>query len=189
MWFDRPVMAEPFLALLDHTTQWIFNKTLLYSEAGESSDEKGRMTGEGQYLQMVISASYSLVPRSRQDIIDLCRREIAEVLPATRDASLKKATVIKEVNATFSPEPGVDRWRPAQNIGVNGLFPRRRLDPNRLARHDGRRRAQRLSRGRRCACRSPRAPRICTRSHFCSQSCLLWGSARIWAARRIAARH
>src|SRR5271163_2926814 len=28
-WFDRTVMMEPFLTLLDHTTQWIFNKTLL----------------------------------------------------------------------------------------------------------------------------------------------------------------
>ncbi len=33
-----------------------------------------------------------------------------------------KATVIKEVNATFSPEPGVDRWRPSQEIGVRNLF-------------------------------------------------------------------
>ena len=69
---------------------------------------------EGQYLQLVISASYDLVPRSRAEIIELCRRELAEVLPATREANVLKATVIKEVNATFSPEPGVDRWRPAQ---------------------------------------------------------------------------
>src|SRR2546426_11145808 len=29
-WFDRPVMKEPFVTLLDTTTQWIFNKTALY---------------------------------------------------------------------------------------------------------------------------------------------------------------
>ena len=29
-WYDRTVMTEPFLTLLDHTTQWVFNKTLLY---------------------------------------------------------------------------------------------------------------------------------------------------------------
>src|SRR5208282_30630 len=33
LWFDRVVMAEPFLTLLDHTTQWVFNKTLLYATA------------------------------------------------------------------------------------------------------------------------------------------------------------
>jgi squalene-associated FAD-dependent desaturase len=118
LWFDRVVMKEPFLALLDNTTQWIFNKSLLYAHAETNGDAPPR----GQYLQLVISASYDLVPRSRQDIIDLCRRELAGVLPATRDAKLEKATVIKEVHATFSPEPGVDQWRPAQKTAIEGLF-------------------------------------------------------------------
>ena len=29
LWFDRAVMSEPFLTLLDSTTQWVFNKTQL----------------------------------------------------------------------------------------------------------------------------------------------------------------
>ena len=76
----------------------------------------------GQYLQLVVSASYDLVLRSRQEIIELCRRELADVLPATREAKLQKATVIKEVNATFSPGPDVDRWRPAQQSTVKDLY-------------------------------------------------------------------
>jgi squalene-associated FAD-dependent desaturase len=129
LWFDRKVMTEPFLTLLDHTTQWIFNKSLLYAPSetdGRSAcptEKAGDALGrDGQYLQLVISASYDLVPKSRQDIIDLCRRELADVLPAAREAKLEKATVIKEVNATFSPEPGVDRWRPPQTTGVKKLF-------------------------------------------------------------------
>jgi zeta-carotene desaturase len=128
LWFDRRVMTEPFLALLEHTTQWIFNKSLLSAavsggEKGpESEPGKAEAGARGQYLQLVISASYDLVPRSRQEIIDLCLRELAEVLPATRDAKLEKATVIKEVHATFSPEPGVDRWRPGQEIGIENLY-------------------------------------------------------------------
>ncbi|MFZ3215084.1 MAG: hydroxysqualene dehydroxylase HpnE [Candidatus Acidiferrales bacterium] len=128
LWYDRPVMNEPFLTLLDHTTQWVFNKTLLY-RSGETKSGATRQThqatavaDQGQYLQLVISASYDLVPRSRQEIIDLCRRELADVLPATREAQLRKATVVKEVNATFSPEPGVDQWRPAQKTSVQNLY-------------------------------------------------------------------
>ena len=128
-WFDTQVMSEPFLTLMDHTTQWIFNKTLLSgtNETGQPAahlrgDGVRGSTSNGQYLQLVISASYDLVPRTRQEIIELCRRELADVLPATRDAKVRKATVIKEVHATFSPEPGVDRWRPGQNIGVDNLF-------------------------------------------------------------------
>ncbi len=134
LWFDRTVMKEPFLTLLDHTTQWIFNKSLLYA-ADETEGHKARPMGQvvegsgtqsgvpgGQYLQLVISASYDLVPRLRQEIIDLCVKELADVLPATREAKVVKATVIKEINATFSPEPGVDRWRPGQESSVKNLY-------------------------------------------------------------------
>jgi len=129
LWFDRPVMEGPYLALVDRTSQWIFNKTLLYaeSETKQSAErpieqrEDSPFRG-GQYLQIVVSASYDLVPRSRQAILDICTRELAEALPATRQAKLVKGTVIKEVNATFSPAPGVDRWRLPQRTLVKNLY-------------------------------------------------------------------
>lgn len=117
-WFDRVVMDEPFLTLVDTTTQWIFNKNLLYG--GESG--VGHESGARQYLQLVISASYDLVQRSRQEIIDLCLQEVHRAIPAAREARLLKSTVIKETAATFSPEPGCDRWRPAAASPVRGLF-------------------------------------------------------------------
>jgi squalene-associated FAD-dependent desaturase len=129
LWFDRTVMNEPFLTLLDHSTQWIFNKSWLCAEDETDGRAPRPMDGaipassSGQYLQVVISASYGLVPRSRQEIIDLCLRELAEVLPETREARLLKGTVIKEVDATFSPQPGVDDWRPGQgDSGIENLF-------------------------------------------------------------------
>jgi zeta-carotene desaturase len=113
LWFDRTVMTEPFLTLLDTTTQWVFNKTQLYGTGAENG---------GQYLQLVISASYNLTSRSRQEIIALCLEELRGVLPATRDASLVKGTVVKEMSATFSPAPGSDQWRPPQGTSHTGLF-------------------------------------------------------------------
>jgi uncharacterized protein with NAD-binding domain and iron-sulfur cluster len=71
---------------------------------------------------LVISASYDLMPRSRQEIIDLCRRELLGLLPATREAALVKAAVVKEPAATFSPEPGSDRWRPPQRSPLPNLY-------------------------------------------------------------------
>jgi squalene-associated FAD-dependent desaturase len=117
-WYDRPVMSEPFLTLLDRTTQWIFNKSQLFSEHAPG----GPAETDGQYLQLVISASYGLLALSRQEIINLCSSELLDVLPATRTARLVKATVIKEAHATFSPEPGCDRWRPAQRTALKNFF-------------------------------------------------------------------
>ena len=48
--------------------------------------------------------------------------ELQEVLPATRSAKLLKATVVKEVNATFSPQPGSDAFRPAQKTRIANFF-------------------------------------------------------------------
>ncbi|MFZ0333380.1 MAG: hydroxysqualene dehydroxylase HpnE [Candidatus Acidiferrales bacterium] len=116
LWYDRQVLDKPFLTLLDHTVQWVFNKSLLYDSDGGSGKDAG------QYLQLVISASHELIPKARQEIIDLCVRELGEVLPATRGAQLRKANVVKEVHATFSPRPGSDAWRPAQRTEIGGLF-------------------------------------------------------------------
>src|SRR5712692_6755536 len=106
-WFDRTVMDEPFLTLLDTTTQWIFNKTALYAGSNDDSNLADKPRDAGQYLQLVISASYDLLQKSRQEIIDLCLAEVRQALPKARQAELLKATVIKEAAATFSPEPGV----------------------------------------------------------------------------------
>ncbi len=131
VWFDRPVMREAFVTLLDHTVQWIFNKSSLYAqpregdaarEASAARDFRATTSATEQYLQLVISASYDLAQRSRQEIIDLCRVELSQVLPRTREARLLKATVIKETAATFSPEPGCDRWRPSQRCALSNLF-------------------------------------------------------------------
>jgi squalene-associated FAD-dependent desaturase len=116
LWFDREVMLEPFLTTVDTTTQWIFNKTSLYAAKNGASAE------QGQYLQLVISASYGLLQKPRQEIIDLCLKEVRQFLPAARKAKLVKATIIKEAAATFSPQPGVDRLRPKQETRIGRLF-------------------------------------------------------------------
>ena len=139
-WFDREVTKEPFIAMLDTHTQWIFNKTALYGEEAASNPQavipslparaggardllsSGSCKTSTQYLQLVISASYDLLKKSREEIIELCLKEIRQALPAAREAQLIKATVIKEAAATFSPEPGVDNWRPTQETKTPGLF-------------------------------------------------------------------
>ncbi|HWZ97306.1 MAG TPA: hydroxysqualene dehydroxylase HpnE [Candidatus Dormibacteraeota bacterium] len=116
-WFDRPVTTEPFITLLDTNVQWVFNKTALYTNQSDAP-----VPGAQQYLQLVISASYDLLKKSREEIIEICLKEIRQALPAAREAKLVKATVIKEASATFSPEPGVDRLRPAQTTNTPRLF-------------------------------------------------------------------
>ncbi len=122
LWFDRQVMIEPFISLLDTTTQWIFNKNALHSSINGTGTGSSTMPAGAQYLQLVISASHDLLQKPRQEIIDECLREVRHALPAAREANLIKATVIKEAAATFSPQPGVDRWRPKQETLIRNMF-------------------------------------------------------------------
>ena len=104
LWFDRPVTDLPHATLLDRTIQWMFNKS------------------EGRYIQVVVSASRSLLAMPRNEIIDLAIRELAEFLPAVKDARLEKAQVIKEVRATFSARPGLEELRPLPVTPFSNLF-------------------------------------------------------------------
>jgi squalene-associated FAD-dependent desaturase len=113
LWFDGPVMTEHFLTALDRTTQWVFNKTRLSAATNAAS---------GEYLQIVISASRALTGKSQNEIIEISLRELAELIPQVSGVVPKRCMVVRESAATFSPQPGCDRWRPDQTTSVANLF-------------------------------------------------------------------
>jgi squalene-associated FAD-dependent desaturase len=152
LWFDRQITDLPHAVLLDRTIQWMFHKSqLLDSDAGRegtasalpnpspqplsSRAEQERSLANGpaksrgllsraapSYVELVISSSKSLREKSRQEIIELALAELKEFFPAAREANLIKSTVIKEVNATFSPIPGIDRYRPSSETRWPRIF-------------------------------------------------------------------
>jgi squalene-associated FAD-dependent desaturase len=107
LWFDRQISDLDHAVLLDRTIQWMFHKSRLLDGARSATESPG------SYVELVVSSSKSLVEKSRQEIIDLALKELREFFPGARDANLVKSTVIKEVHATYSPRPGVDAYRPA----------------------------------------------------------------------------
>jgi squalene-associated FAD-dependent desaturase len=108
LWFDRQISDLDHAVLLDRTIQWMFHKSRLQPMRAQS--ENG--SGSGSYVELVVSSSKTLIDRSRAEIVDLALSEVREFFPAARDANLVKSTVIKEVNATYSPRPGIDAHRP-----------------------------------------------------------------------------
>jgi squalene-associated FAD-dependent desaturase len=104
LWFDRPVTDLPHGTLLDRTIQWFFNKD------------------HGRYLQVVVSASRSMIPMGRREVIDLAVKELAEFLPLVKEAKLEKAHVVKEARATFSAKPGLEALRPLPATVYGNLF-------------------------------------------------------------------
>src|SRR6185437_461708 len=64
----------------------------------------------------------SLVAMERQPIIDLATRELALFFPIVKDAKLLKAAVTKEVRATYSIRPLLDRVRPLSQSPWPGIY-------------------------------------------------------------------
>jgi zeta-carotene desaturase len=108
LWFDKQISDLDHAVLLDRTIQWMFHKSRL--QPMRAQGENG--SGSGSYVELVVSSSKTLIDKSRAEIVELALSEVREFFPAARDAKLVKSTVIKEVNATYSPRPGIDAHRP-----------------------------------------------------------------------------
>jgi squalene-associated FAD-dependent desaturase len=133
LWLDRQITDLDHAILLDRTIQWMFHKSKLLSRAGgavnhhQSPNRAGEIAQvqedragwlaapqafSGSYVELVVSSSKALVEKSKVEITALGFRELGEFFPRAREAKLLKSTVVKEVNATYSPQPGIDAYRP-----------------------------------------------------------------------------
>jgi squalene-associated FAD-dependent desaturase len=114
LWFDRPVCPYDHVVTVGRLIQWVFNHTAIQ---GRPASDEG-----GQYLQLVISAAYDLLPLSKEAIRDAILSELAEIWPAARAARLLRSWVVTEHGATFAVRPGIDALRPPQRTPVPGLY-------------------------------------------------------------------
>ena len=130
LWFDRRITDLPHATLLDRTIQWMFNKS------------------GGRYLQLVVSASRSLIEMNRADVIALAVGELAEFFPQVKEANIQKAHVVKELRATFSAGPGLEELRPASATKFGNFFLAGDWTRSGWPADDGRRGSQRVSCGR-----------------------------------------
>lgn len=146
LWFDRQVMEQEFVALLDARVHWVFNRTRMMGRgksrmqnAGyrmqNSEDERQEAGGrkkksegrsqkaEGrQYLSLVISGASKYVELEKEQLVNMALDDLRLVFPPVRNATLVHSVVIKEKRATFSPTPDVVPLRPSSKTALKNLF-------------------------------------------------------------------
>ena len=108
LWYDRVVTSDEFVGLIGRTTQWIFDKRRVFGE-------------NTSHLSLVTSAAEAVAPLSNQELIAIAERDVRDALPAARSATLVRATVVREKQATFSLASGQPR-RPSTTTPVQGLY-------------------------------------------------------------------
>jgi len=104
LWFDRAITELPHATFLDRTIHWLYNKE------------------DGRHVQVVVSASRMLTQMSREEVIQLAVRELAEFFPVVKEAKLERAHVVKEMRATFSAKAGLEGKRPVSGTRISNLF-------------------------------------------------------------------
>ena len=107
LWFDRPILDEPFIGLPGRTMQWVFDKRLVVGDSAA-------------HLSLVSSGAAAIAARSNEELIRLAHDELVDAMPAVRSATLQRATVVREPRATFSLAPGQPP-RPSAETAVKGL--------------------------------------------------------------------
>jgi squalene-associated FAD-dependent desaturase len=108
LWFDRPVLDEPFVGLPGRTLQWVFDKRLVVGDGAS-------------HLSLVSSGADGVLGQPNADLIATAHHQLTQALPAAQAATLLKGTVIREPRATFSLAPGQPA-RPATSTAVRGLL-------------------------------------------------------------------
>lgn len=108
LWFDRPIIDEPFIGLPGRAMQWVFDKRLAFGDAAS-------------HLSLVSSGASALLARTNPELIAIAHDELLTALPQTRAARLLRATVIREPRATFSLAPRQPP-RPAASTAVRGFY-------------------------------------------------------------------
>jgi hydroxysqualene dehydroxylase len=108
LWFDRPVTEVPYVGLPGRVMQWVFDKRQAFGEAAS-------------HLSLVSSGADVIVAKANRELIDLALGEVRDALPASREATLLRALVVREKRATFSLAPGQPS-RPQTVTPVRGLF-------------------------------------------------------------------
>jgi squalene-associated FAD-dependent desaturase len=110
LWFDRVVMPEgdAFIGLPGRAMQWVFDKRQVFG-------------GIASHLSLVSSGASPLVDKTNEELIAAAHQELSDAMAEVRNASLVRATVIREPRATFSLAPG-EPARPATATGVPNLF-------------------------------------------------------------------
>jgi uncharacterized protein with NAD-binding domain and iron-sulfur cluster len=101
-------MQDAFLGLPERQMQWVFDKRRVFGESAS-------------HLSLVASGADALVGQDNAALIALAAREVADAIPAARDATLVRGTVVREKRATFSVAPGQPP-RPPVETPIRGLF-------------------------------------------------------------------
>ena len=116
--WDRPLLRDDFVAVLDPDVQYVFNRTRIGGRGDTESDG-------GQWITVSLSGAHVQAALPQADVAATTITALRRAFPPPRGAPPPAVThwrVVKEMEATFRPAPGVAALRPGPVTSVERLF-------------------------------------------------------------------
>lgn len=81
----------------------------------------GRSSDKNWFYSTTVSASYELIKKNNQEIIDIQMDMLRRYYPQAKDAQVIHSHIVRMPNSTFAQRPGTAGVRPPQKTQVQGL--------------------------------------------------------------------
>jgi squalene-associated FAD-dependent desaturase len=116
LWVDRPITRHPMAAYLDSDIQWLFT-------APDEVEARSERDPQGpQHLVISISGAHEYIDMPKERLYDELLDDLRWRVPRAREANVLGHTIVRERDATFTPEPGSAAWRLPTRTPFPNLF-------------------------------------------------------------------
>jgi squalene-associated FAD-dependent desaturase len=112
--YDRPVIDEQVVAVVDSPLQFVFDRT-------GTSGLRERSHGGEQCLAVSLSAATKWIAARADTLVTMADAELSRLFPTVTSARLLDSVVVRERAATFAGRPRTRPLRPGPVTGVPGL--------------------------------------------------------------------
>jgi len=111
IWYDRPVMDEKLVAVLNSPLQWVFDDSAIKNS-----------TDSSRHVVISLSGAWEWRHRSKSEIREIFEQEMRNVFPKAGTATIENFAVVKMAAATFRVTPGITANRLSQRTPLPGLY-------------------------------------------------------------------
>ena len=113
--FDRRVLDEAFIAVLDPWVQYVF--------AHEPPVRPDAPTAPpaDQWVTVSLSGAFDAATLPQAEVAQRVLEGLRRAFPEARGAQVRQRRVVKEIEATFRPRPGIEAKRPGPRTSVPNL--------------------------------------------------------------------
>lgn len=113
LWYDRPVLPQPMVGLLDSPFHWAFDTTTLCAAS------VGDGPREQRCVALVSSACRDLIAASRAEVAAAAEAAMQRYFPLAREATLQHVQMTRELHATV----GVTKGSAARRLPTRTPWP------------------------------------------------------------------